>query len=149
MKYPLFRKTAAYLRGMELINFWISLFEMLSLRLLLFGEKKFLLFDSCSSFIFLLLSTMCHKFSVGFKSIDWAGDLSILIICTWIQDLTYFDACFGALSCWKIHSVGISSFANGSMIIFKIFFLGITLHSLINFIQRPDSIGWKTTTHHA
>ncbi len=55
-----------------------------------------------SSMTVLLLFSLPHFFSIGFRSEDGDSNGKRLILCSVTHFCVYFDVCFGFLSCWKI-----------------------------------------------
>ncbi len=62
------------------------------------------------SSILVLIFSLPHSFSVGFRSEDRDSHGKRFILCSVTHFCVYFDVCFGLLSCWKIKTAPIIRF---------------------------------------
>ncbi len=71
-------------------------------------------------FFLIFLLTIPRRFSIGFRSGEFAGQSSTLTSWSFNQRLVLLAVCAGAKSCWKIKSASLKSWsAEGSMKCFK------------------------------
>ncbi len=110
---PLEWITASMRRGMEVISLWHCSGVMEAKVALISAFRSNALLDLVS-FIFLL--TIPHRFSMGFRSSEFAGQSSTPTPWSFNQLLVPLAVWAGAKSCWKIKSASPESLsAKGSM----------------------------------
>ncbi len=110
--------TASIQRGMEVISLWHCWGGMEAQVSLTVAFSSFALFG----LLFLIfLLTIPHRFSIGFRSGEFAGQSSIPTSWSFNQLLAVWA---GAKSCWKMKSASLKSWsAEGSMKCSKIYWL--------------------------
>ena len=84
-----------------------------------------------------------HKVSMGFRSEDWGGHFITVIPFFSNQPIETFDVWHGALSCWKITSLGMLLLSQrGSVNLVQHVSINCGVHSALTCVQHSSA--WKS-----